>query len=360
MISWSTKKLISGVLSFYCWTLATFAVVLSTELKDFDSTVTALMVSIHTVLAGFTTFYTGFCLCHVDLMDSEQYPFMYSFLVCMIGLSVPIGYGIVVLLVILIQKHFHSMSLLSEIYIVFTCGSWAIGAVGLTIYIVTTKVVNALKEREVKLKKSTFEKNIESLKELMQNSSADFKLFAQTFKNVLDPNSLLSKLELWYLTQFTSTIPSNNPDPESPNRSTFRRLNVSLRDEGSNNEIPEQCSICQVEFDRRPQNNEPDYSMHAPIPAENHHTDLPVPDPIIEITAEELPALIMPVCRHVFHVECITRWLELSLFCPMCKTNVRSNLVTHFEQSTETGVQRQTENAGILSAQQLRSVTRVV
>lgn len=37
---------------------------------------------------------------------------------------------------------------------------------------------------------------------------------------------------------------------------------------------------------------------------------------------------VLPVCHHIFHMNCVKEWLVKSPVCPMCRANVRLNLET--------------------------------
>jgi len=42
------------------------------------------------------------------------------------------------------------------------------------------------------------------------------------------------------------------------------------------------------------------------------------------ICLDENPDMILSNCSHAFHKVCINQWLELSVFCPLCRTPVRT------------------------------------
>lgn len=41
--------------------------------------------------------------------------------------------------------------------------------------------------------------------------------------------------------------------------------------------------------------------------------------------------IVLPICRHSFHEQCISEWLGQKLYCPMCKANVRKNFISFVE-----------------------------
>ena len=48
-----------------------------------------------------------------------------------------------------------------------------------------------------------------------------------------------------------------------------------------------------------------------------------------ENLGQEDDMLSLPICNHVFHTRCIHNWLTRSPLCPICRSNVRTNLISH-------------------------------
>ncbi|KAJ1564737.1 hypothetical protein HK096_006534, partial [Nowakowskiella sp. JEL0078] len=77
-----------------------------------------------------------------------------------------------------------------------------------------------------------------------------------------------------------------------------------------------------------------------------------VPENVCSICIEEFKESevlkILPGCKHPFDVKCAKAWLSESIFCPLCRRNIRKELgiVVDEEQSTEIGVvENEDENA---------------
>ena len=45
--------------------------------------------------------------------------------------------------------------------------------------------------------------------------------------------------------------------------------------------------------------------------------------------------LQMPICNHFYHAHCIKEWLSRSIICPMCRSDIRSNLAKQRQQKLD-------------------------
>jgi len=58
----------------------------------------------------------------------------------------------------------------------------------------------------------------------------------------------------------------------------------------------------------------------------------------------------LPGCNHLFHPKCIEEWLVINPLCPMCRSNVRLNLI----YANAPGIQSENRN-GMFNIQDLES-----
>lgn len=42
----------------------------------------------------------------------------------------------------------------------------------------------------------------------------------------------------------------------------------------------------------------------------------------METEADEVAAVVLPVCEHSFHPECVSEWLQINGICPLCRVPV--------------------------------------
>lgn len=254
------------------WGLLAGTIAENDELSDHSYQVGTIMLINYTTVAMFSTVYVGFIACGVDLMNPiENAP--WSCLYSLIGLLlVPSSIVQLVLVVAMyakegnqLSKHDTAFCWISAIIGI----SYALGIIG---YNFGNKIADNIKKKKESESERRYKIGTEKLNNLIEQGIFDSELFIQVYKDRIIKEQPLEPIEMAFLTKhFEKSILTN--------------INGNLINQEAC------CPICQNEWE------------------------------------QEKLYYELPKCQHCFDKDCLEQWLGQSIFCPICKQNIRKHLI---------------------------------
>lgn len=288
-LKWATAITVT----VYGWVMVGLTIFTMADMNTCPYSIDVLNLLDHCGIAFFGSVYVGFLCCHTDLLDSVTNPLWHSVYMFMIYLLIPCSFLDVVFVLILQLK----CSGLPIRALVFAWGSTIISisySMAILFYIFAQKIKAVIKAKKLREKEARYKLTKQRLQHELAEDLYNKVTFVSLYEDKQESVDPMDKFELTFLNRFYTL--------SAPLDSTI------ISDK-------EACAICQNEFG----------------------------------TASG-SVMMLPRCRHRFDQNCLSRWFDNSLLCPVCKANVRQNMLKNFAEDIQIGMRTNHDSNQLIMA----------
>lgn len=267
--------IVGSLVSILGWTMLGLNAWLLRDYEDCQFPKATFDMMIFSCIGLFATIYSAFLLCKIDLIDKRVNPTWHSILNCLLVLLIPCAVVNLILLCLTEVKCREVLEVKTRIFGWFSAG---VGTIYSLVFMVTAfyfKTTRLIRESRERKSQEKYMNGIKQLKVMTQLENYNPERFLEVYSSKRATKGPLDSIELAYLLNYCTL------------------KNLSLYPEHSRYEIArlrDLCPICQSDM------------------------------------TNNTSVLSFPGCEHKFDVDCISRWLEQSDCCPMCKGGARECL----------------------------------
>lgn len=277
LLTLTQKKWISAGVVIVAWGLLIWSVTQAIELDRYAFGVGTTCLVIYSCLSLFGSIYLGFLFCRVDFLDPVDNPIWHCIYSTLALLLIPASILNTILVAMLYIKSGDKLSNSAIVFCWIAAGLGLAYSLTMITYAFFKRITESIKKHREFLREKQYKQGLEVLNDQLGRGVYSKQTFTEVYKNRVDLQHNLESPELIYLKKYFL-------------KSCFTTL-TSGTFQGETG-----CSICQTEWDR------------------------------------EGSIFVMPECRHSFDQDCIEKWLEQSIRCPICKGSVRKNLILALEK----------------------------
>ncbi len=287
-LKWAT----SIIVAVYGWVMVGMTIFTMADMNTCPYSIDVLHLVDHCGIAFFGSIYVGFLCCKTDLLDSVANPLWHSIYIFMIYLLIPCSFLDVVFVLILQLK----CSGLPVRALVFAWGSAVISisySMAIIFYIFVQKMKAVIKAKKLREKESRYKLTKQRLQQELAEDLYNKVTFVNLYEEKQESVEPMDKHELTFLNRFYS---------------------VSALLDSTIVTLQECCPICQSDF------------------------------------TQSASVLMLPKCRHRFDLDCVGRWFDNSILCPVCKSNVRQNMLKSFSEDIDMGLRTNHDSNQLIMA----------